>query len=157
MIRRLLSVGLALAAVLGAARGAQAQLRPGIHAARAHDVGGGANGVGGSLQVGFPLLPVDVFVAGDYFFPDCGAVDCSLWGGSADLHLTMPFPILTPYGTAGVVYRKYSADGVSSGATGFGLGAGVDLGTLVLGAYLEARYEFVDPDDQLVFRLGIRF
>jgi hypothetical protein len=41
--------------------------------------------------------------------------------------------------------------------TGFGLGAGVNLGTLVLGAYAEARYEFVDPNDQLVFRIGIRF
>ncbi len=161
MNRRLLPVGLALLAVVSSVGEAGAQLRPGIHAARASargtNVGGRANGVGGSLELSIPLVPVDVFVAGDYFFPDCGTVDCSLWGGSADLHLEMPLPVLTPYGAAGLVWRRTTVDGVSSDATGFGVGAGVNLGTLVLGAYLEARYEFVDPDDQVVFRLGIRF
>ncbi len=138
-----------------------AQLRPGVHVAHANDFAGGTNGVGASLELSFPLLPVDVFVAGDYFFPDCGDVDCGLYGGSADVHFSLPIPVLTPYGTAGLVYRKWKVtdfDVVSTGSdTGFGLGAGVNLSTIVLGAYAEARYEFVDPDDQLVFRVGIRF
>lgn len=160
MIRRLLPFGLAALALLATSDAARAQLRPGLHAARATsrgaEVGGATNGVGGSLEIGLPLAPVDVFVAGDYFFPDCPG-DCSLWGGSADLHFTMPLPVITPYGAVGLVWRRSSYGDVSQDATGFGVGAGVNLGTIVLGAYLEARYEFVDPDDQMVLRLGIRF
>jgi hypothetical protein len=37
-----------------------------------------------------------------------------------------------------------------------GLGVGLELG-LALGAYAEARYEFVDPEDQLVLRVGVLF
>lgn len=157
MIRRLLPAGLTFLAVLAATGEAHAQLAPGIHVARANDVGGGANGVGASVELSFPLAPVDVFVGGDYFFPDCGVVDCGLWGGSADVHFKMPLPVLTPYGAVGIVYRKSTADDVGSDATGFGIGAGVNLGTVLLGAYLEGRYEFVGQDDQMVFRLGIRF
>ena len=157
MVRRLLPTVLALLVLLSTATPARAQVGPGVHVARMSDVGGGAYGVGGSLRLGLPLAPVDVFLAGDYFFPDCGPGDCSLWGGSADVHFTMGLPVLTPYGTVGVVYRSYSVSDVTADATGFGLGAGIDLGTLGLGAYLEGRYEFVDPDDQFVFRLGIRF
>ncbi len=156
MIRRLLPVGLALLAVASTGRGVHAQIAPGIHLARAADVAGGTYGVGGSLKLSFPLAPVEVMVAGEYFFPDCVA-DCSFWGGSADLHFKMPFPVLTPYGAAGLVYRKNSLGGASTDDTGFGVGAGIDLGAVGFGAYAEARYEFVDPDDQLVLRLGIRF
>lgn len=156
MIRRLLPAGLALLVLAFAGRDARAQLSPGIHMARAADVAGGTWGVGGSLKLGFPLAPVEVMVAGERFFPDCVA-DCSFWGGSADLHFKMAFPLLTPYGAVGVVYRKYSIGGASTDDTGLGLGAGIDLGAVGFGAYAEARYEFVDPDDQLVLRLGIRF
>jgi hypothetical protein len=146
--------------LLAFAPAAKAQVRPGIHLAQAADVFGGALGAGASLELGFPLLPVAVFVAGEYFFPDCVTADgCGYLGGSADLHVKFPFPVLTPYATGGIVYRRYDAgagaDAVAN--TGFGVGAGVNLGTLVLGAYAEARYEFVDPDNQLVFRVGIRF
>jgi hypothetical protein len=156
MIRRLLPVGLALVAMASSGRDARAQISPGIHLARAADVAGGTYGAGGSLKLSFPLAPVEVMVAGDYFFPDCTA-DCSFWGGSADVHFKMPFPVLTPYGAAGVVYRKYSLGGASTDHTGFGVGAGIDLGAVGFGAYAEARYEFVDPDDEFVLRLGIRF
>jgi len=159
MKRTLLPLAVALGALASWAPQAQAQLNPGIHVARATDVFGGANGVGGSVQLSFPLMPIDVFVAGEYFFPDCGSVsDCSFMGGSADLHLTLPIPVLTPYGTAGLVYRRTDPNGLGAVAkTGFGLGVGVNLGAVVLGGYAEARYEVVDPDDQLVFRVGIRF
>jgi len=160
MIRRILPFGLALLVALAATDTVQAQVRPGIHVARATsrgpEVGGATNGVGGSLELGLPLAPVDLFLAGDYFFPDC-ASDCSLWGGSADLHFTMAIPVLTPYAAAGIVWRRSSHGDVTQDATGFGVGVGVNLGTIALGAYFDARYEFVDPDDQMVFRLGIRF
>lgn len=160
MIRRVLSVALVLAALGVFASPGHAQLNPGIHVARAADAFGGANGIGGSIQLSFPLFPIDIFAAGEYFFPDCGSVDdCSYMGGSADLHFTLPAPAFTPYGTAGLVYRRSNAGGSAATVanTGFGAGVGVDLGTLVLGAYAEVRYEFVDPDDQLVLRLGLRF
>jgi hypothetical protein len=160
MIRRVSSAVLLLATLGLMAPGADAQLNPGIHVARAADVFGGTNGVGGSLQLSFPLFPIDVFVAGEYFFPDCGTGDgCAYMGGSADLHFGLPIPMVTPYGAAGLVYRR-SDGGTGAGAvtnTGFGVGVGVDLGALVIGGYAEARYEFVDPDDQVVIRLGIRF
>ena len=40
---------------------------------------------------------------------------------------------------------------------GLALGVGVNLRSLVVGAYGEARYEFVDPKREFVFRLGLRF
>lgn len=159
MKRILLALGLVPAVLAVGAVDVQAQLNPGLHVARASDVFGGTTGVGASVQLSFPLMPIDIFVAGEYFFPDCGAAsDCSFMGGSADLHLTLPVPVLTPYGSAGLVYRRTDLVGAGAAtATGFGLGAGVNLGALVLGGYAEARYEFVDPDNQFVFRVGIRF
>lgn len=160
MTPRALCVVLAAAAMCAAPPRAQAQLNPGVHVARATDSFGGANGVGASVELSFPVFPIDIFVAGDYFFPDCGtAKDCSFSGGSADLHLKLPIPVLTPYATGGLVYRR-TDDGLGGGAvakTGYGGGVGVHLGALVLGAYAEVRYEVVDPDDQVVFRIGLRF
>lgn len=158
MKRTLLSLVVAAGALLAGSQAAEAQLNPGVHVARATDVLGGANGVGGSLELGFPLFPIDIFVAGEYFFPDCGTgPDCSLMGGSADLHLALPIPVLTPYATGGLVYRRTDLGLGAQANTGFGLGVGVHLGAVALGAYAEARYEVVDPEDQLVFRVGIRF
>lgn len=160
MIRRVIVTSFALAVLGGVVPEAQGQLNPGIHVARATDSFGGTNGVGGSVELSFPLFPIDLFVAGDWFFPDCGTVEgCSLVGGSADLHLGLPIPVLTPYATGGLVYRR-TDEGGGAGAvakTGYGGGVGVHLGALVLGAYAEIRYEVVDPEDQVVFRLGLRF
>lgn len=159
MKRLLLTLGLVPAALAVGSVDVQAQLNPGLHVARASDVFGGTMGVGASVQLSFPLMPIDIFVAGEYFFPDCGtASECSFMGGSADLHLTLPIPVFTPYGTAGLVYRRTDLVGAgASTATGFGLGVGVNLGVLGKGAFAEARYEMVDPDDQIVLRVGLRF
>jgi len=158
MIRRALCIALATVALGVGAPEASAQLNPGIHVARATDAFGGTNGIGGSVELSFPLFPIDLFVAGEYFFPDCGtADDCSFMGGSADLHLSLPIPVLTPYATGGLVYRRTDVGTGASAQTGFGGGVGVHLGALVIGAYAEVRYEVVDPDNQLVVRVGIRF
>jgi hypothetical protein len=69
----------------------------------------------------------------------------------------MPASPLTP-----VLLGGYSVRWVDAGAgstaqrSGVGLGVGLELG-LALGAYAEARYEFVDPEDQLVLRVGVLF
>ena len=156
MTRGFLSVALALAAVSSLAPEAHAQANPGLHVARATDSFGGVNGVGGSLRLGLPVLPLDLFFAGEYFFPDCD--DCSFWGGSADIHFTLPVPGLTPYGTAGLVMRNTDASDTTVRTGGLGLGVGLNLSTLAVGAYGEGRYELMDGGgDQLVFRLGLRF
>ena len=156
MTRRFLSLALAGAVVFSRPPVAQAQLHPGLHVARAADAFGGVNGVGGSLQVTVPVLPVDFFVAGEYFFPDCDG--CSFWGGSADVHVTLPIPVVTPYATAGLVLRNTDQSDTRERTGGFGLGAGVDLHLLKVGAFAEGRYEIMNGSgDQLVLRLGIRF
>lgn len=156
MIRRFLPVALAVVLAATSAHEARAQLSPGVHVARAANTFDGVNGVGGSLELSFPLLPIDVFVAGEYFFPDCD--ECSFWGGSADVHFSLPVPVLTPYATAGLVMRNTGASDTTVRTGGVGFGAGVNVGAVVLGGYAEARYEILDgSEDQLVFRLGVRF
>jgi hypothetical protein len=158
MIRRfVLATGL-IAAAMASPSSLNGQI--GLHVARASDAFGGTNGLGASVGLGIPTLPIDVFLAGDYFFPDCGTGDgCSFRGGSLDLHLKVPFPVVQLYGAGGLVVRRTDAGDGSESVThrGFGAGLGVDLGAILIGAYAEGRYEFVDPDDQFVLRLGIRF
>jgi hypothetical protein len=155
MIRQFLVFAFAFAAVFSFVPEARAQISPGLHVARAADTFDGVNGVGGSLELSIPVLPVDFFVAAEYFFPSCD--DCSFWGGSADVHLTLPIPLVTPYGTAGLVMRNTEASDTVVRTGGFGLGAGVNLSALVVGGYFEGRYEIMDGSgDQLVFRLGLR-
>lgn len=155
MTRGFLPVALAIAAAMPLAPEARAQISPGLHVARAADAFGGVNGIGGSLELRLRVLPVDLFFAGEYFFPACDG--CSLWGGSADVHLMLPLPILSPYGTAGLVLRNTNASDTRVRTGGVGLGGGVNLATSVVGAFAEARYEILDGSaDQFVFRLGLR-
>lgn len=156
MNHRILCLPLALAAALTLPLEARAQVRPGLHIARATDSFGGTNGVGGSLQFDLPTPTVDLFVAGEYFFPDCDS--CSLWGGSVDVHLALPVTVLTPYGTAGLVLRETDVSDTSVRTGGIGFGVGLNVNTLVVGTYVEGRYELMDGSgDQVVLRLGIRF
>jgi hypothetical protein len=138
---------------------ATAQVGTGIHLARANDVLGGATGIGGRVTVGVPLVPLGAALSGDLFFPDCeDDSDCAYRAASLDVHFRMmPASPLTP-----VLLGGYSVRWVDAGAgstaqrSGVGLGVGLELG-LALGAYAEARYEFVDPEDQLVLRVGVLF
>ena len=156
MTRRILAFACGLAALSAFVPEAQAQIKPGLHLARAADSFDGVNGVGGSVEVGLPILPVDLFVAAEYFFPSCD--DCSFWGGSADVHFTLPVPLVKPYAAAGLVMRNTEASDTEVSTEGLGFGAGVNVSALVVGAYAEGRYELMDgSEDQLVFRLGLRF
>ena len=156
MTRRLLPVALALAAAIPVASEGRAQINAGLHVARAAKSFDGVTGVGGSLELSLPVLPVDLVLAGEYFFPSCDG--CSLWGGSLDVHLPLlPLPVLRPYTAAGLVLRNIDASDTSVRAGGFGLGGGVKLTTPGLGAFAEARYEILDGSgDQFVLRLGLR-
>jgi len=155
MNRRFTVSAVAFAVLFSFDAQAHAQISPGLHVARAVDSFDGVNGVGGSVQLSLPGVPLDLFVAGEYFFPDCDG--CSFWGGSADVHFTLPVPVLTPYGAAGLVMRNTDASDTSVRTGGLGLGAGLNLNGFVVGGYAEGRYEFMDGSgDQLVFRLGLR-
>jgi hypothetical protein len=133
----------------------------GVHATRANEFGGGSWGGGVQLGLDVPVLPVSVLAAADYLFPDCGAAgDCSFWGGSLDANLALPFPVVHPYATGGVVYRHFDTgdDAEATGTSGLALGLGVQVSLLALRAYVEGRYEFVNaPDDQVVWRIGLHF
>lgn len=150
----------AAAAFALGATGVQGQLTFGIHVARTtRSVNGAANGVGASLEVGVPLFPVTVMVAGDWFHPNCGASSgCSYMGASADLHFALPAPVVRPYLLAGAVVRRSKAGGGAGAVSdrGLALGVGVQLSGLALGAYGEVRYEFVTPHHPVVFRIGIQ-
>jgi hypothetical protein len=155
MTSRFLPFVLALAAMVALAPGARAQISPGLHVARAADSFEGVNGLGGSLELRLPALPGALVVAGEYFFPGCDG--CSLWGGSADIHVTLSLPTLSPYGTAGLVLRSIDVSDTRVRTGGLGLGGGVNLATLMVNAFAEARYEILDGSgDQFVFRLGLR-
>lgn len=146
----------ALAAYLSVASGLEAQVHPGLHVARAADSFDGVDGVGGSVEVTVPDLPVVFSVAAEYFFPSCD--DCSLWGGSADVHFSLPIRVVTPYGTAGLVMRNTDASDTTVRTGGLGFGGGVNVSALAAGAYVEGRYELMDGSrDQWVFRVGLRF
>lgn len=90
MTRQFRALVLGLAALFALPAVTQAQVKPGLHAARAADSYGGVNGVGGNLQVGLLAVPIDLFIAGEYLFTDCD--NCSSRGGSADVHLSLPSP-----------------------------------------------------------------
>jgi hypothetical protein len=149
---------LALLIVGAVTTGVQAQVSPGIHASRASEAFGGAYGLGASLEMGVPLFPVRLMVAGDYFRPDCGGSSgCSFMGASADVHFALSAPVIHPYGLVGAVMRRTrDAAGLDARrSSGPALGVGVDLRAVGVGVYGEARYEFAG-NDELVFRLGIR-
>lgn len=155
--RPLVSV-LPLAVLLAAAAPASAQLAFGVHGARANETDGGTWGGGAKVELTLPALPVGVVLAGDYFDLDEG----SLLGWSLDAKAGLPFPIVRPYGTGGVVTRRLDPgdDGDpqtdAETDTGIGLGVGVDVEAVALRVFAEARYEFVG-NDQVVWRFGLVF
>jgi hypothetical protein len=157
MIKRFLPIALplALAAASPLAPEAHAQIHPGFHLARAAKSFDGVNGVGGSVELRLPVLPVSFVVAGEYFFPGCEG--CSLWGGSVDVHLSLRLPGVSPYGAAGLVLRNTDVSDTRVRTGGVGLGGGVNLTALGVRPFAEARYEILDGSgEQLVFRLGLR-
>ena len=178
---RLRTISLAVALVLGVIltpKQAEAQGLPisfGVHVAsalNAEDVAGNdsksAFGLGARVGIDPPLLPVAFFLNGDYFFVDCGDIDCGYQNVGLDVNFNfLPLPIFNLYATGGLLVRRASASGEILGvafdesgtATGFSLGAGVSF-NFIASAYLEVRNEFFGDDDggnQILVRLGLGF
>ena len=118
----------------------------------------GAVGVGGRIGWDLPVLPVDILAAGEYFFPDCGAEDCAMYGGTLEALVRLPIPLVRPYALGGLVWRSWDAGDEDGSSTGFDAGLGIDLHLLAVRVFLDARYEFLDdPQEQWVLRLGVNF
>jgi hypothetical protein len=145
----LLSLVAVTALFLGA-NPAAAQLSVGVHGAAITSIdelttGTGtvdlANtyGVGGRVVLGAPLFPISLVGAAEYYFTDCGALDCSLWTAEAGVNLGLPLPVVKPYVHAGL-QRRTSQDG---SVNGFVAGVGVQL-NFVVSLFVEGLVEFVD-------------
>ena len=146
-----------LIGVLVAPVSARAQLFGGVTGAWAASFDGSV-GVGGMLGYDLPILPVDIFGEGTWFFPDCDG--CDLKGLSLGVNVRLPLLLVRPYLTGGMTWRDLKdPDAVSidtvSESGGFA-GAGVDLAVASLRLFLEGRYELLDGDlEQAVVRMGV--
>jgi hypothetical protein len=133
----------------------------GGHLAQAGSSFGGTHGLGLSLGVDLGVLPIDVVATGEYFFPVCppDLARCGLKGHSIDVNYRLVVPVLRPYVTGGMVWRRFSPGGDSTGVdlSGLSMGGGVSLsmgGTRLFG---EARLELTEaPRRQVVTRVGLQ-
>ncbi len=160
MTARRLTAYIVLIGALAVPVSANAQLFGGITAARADKIFGGTSGMGGVLGVDFPILPLDAFVAGTWFFPDCDG--CDLKGWSLGANLRLPIPMVRPYLTGGMTWRDVGLGDetinplAENDDSGVFAGAGVDLAIASFRLFLEGRYEFLDGDlGQAVVRMGV--
>ena len=135
---------------------AAAQIGFGGHVVQASDAFDGTTGVGARLKVGIPLFPVSAALNGEYFFPDCGDADCSLYGATLDLNYALPLPLLQPWVGVGWSVRKVEVDDASSTERGFNVGVGAELRLTAFRPFVDIRYELADaPEKQYLLRLGI--
>lgn len=138
----------------------EAQFRWGGHMVHAARSFGGATGAGLRAGIDVPVMPLDLVASGEYFFPDCpqGMGGCGLQGITLDANFRMLTPLVRPYGTGGLAYRRLSPGGEAPSQTesGIALGVGIDASLGTLRGFGEARWEFVGaPRNQLVWRLGV--
>lgn len=161
---------LAATALLFGAAPAAAQLGIGPQISYADDFD---LGIGGRLQFGMGTLFGDEGFAGsligittfDWFFPDCGDIDCSYLEFNANA--AYPFARqseFSPYVGAGLHFARWSSDAdtglgnLGKDATEIGLnllgGLLYDLGTF--SAYGEGRFE-IGGGEQFVLTFGLLF
>lgn len=168
-VRTLVAAAAILAVGALAPQEAEAQFKFGAHAAYAD---GGDNllpegtfGLGARIGIDPPLIPFSFWAHGDYYFPDdietgAGTVDTGYQTFGADAHFSpLPFPMVTPYLSGGVLVRRFSAEDNSNTETGFAAGLGADIGVLVSGT-VQIRREFFGDEaggGQWVVRAGITF
>lgn len=91
-------------------------------------------GAGARLMLDPPLLPFAVVGSGTYYSMDAG----KYYEGTLAGQLRIPLPIIKPYVTGGLQYKK--PEGVDAD-TGFMAGLGVQL-DFMLSLFLEATLEF---------------
>lgn len=175
-IRSLFLAAAAAFALVALPSAADAQLKFGAHVAygagtdnfASVDQEDGTFGLGARVGFGLPAFPLDILGTVDYFFVDCGDVDCGYQNFAVDANWAfLPLQIVELYATGGVLMRRTSVSGDLLGVsfdestthTGFSLGAGVAF-NLIASAYLEARNEFFSEDkggNQILIRLGLLF
>lgn len=161
---RLLVAAAAILAVGALAPGkAEAQLKFGAHVAYLNDginSEDGEFGLGARVGIDPPLIPFSFWAHGDYYFPDCGEFDCGYQTFGADAVFSpLPFPVISPFLSGGVLFRRASFEGNSSTEPGFAAGVGVTFGALVNGI-VEIRREFFADEEGgnlWVARAGIIF
>ena len=122
----------------------------------------GSIGAGARLMLDPPLFPLALVGSGVYYFPDCGATDCSDWTASIGAQIRLPTPVISPYVLGGWQIRRSETAGISSDESGVLVGIGVQV-NFALSLFLEGTMEFRDeitgaPDfdtDPIVIKGGI--
>ena len=122
----------------------------------------GLIGAGARLMLDPPLFPLALVGSGVYYFPDCGATDCSDWTASIAAQIRLPTPVISPYVLGGWQIRRSETAGISSDESGVLVGIGVQV-NFALSLFLEGTMEFHDeitgtPDfdtDPIVIKGGI--
>ena len=122
----------------------------------------GSIGAGARLMLDPPLFPLALVGSGVYYFPDCGATDCSDWTASIAAQIRLPTPVISPYVLGGWQIRRSETAGISSDESGVLVGIGVQV-NFALSLFLEGTMEFRDeitgaPDfdtDPIVIKGGI--
>jgi hypothetical protein len=136
-----------------------AQVRYGGHYVQVQESFGGSGGVGLRAGVAVPLLPVEAYAGGEYFFPACSGIGgCGLSGLTLDVNVSLPSPFLAPYATGGWALRRLNPGAAAETFTrsGVSLGAGVGAGLPGARFFGEIRYEFIQiPSRQFVLRFGL--
>ncbi len=152
-------MSLALMGALCAPRDGSAQIVGGVFGSYAVDAFDGTVGAGVLLGIDVPILPVDVYGSGTWFFAGCGG--CGLKGWSVGVSFRpLPLPLARPYVVGGVTDRTLDDARVGlvlkSGGTFAGLG--LDVALLGMRVFAEGRYEFLDGElAQPVLRAGVLF
>jgi hypothetical protein len=159
MAKRMAFCAVMLGALLVPAT-ASAQLFGGVFGAYANDSFDGTYGVGGELGLNIPVLPLDVFGSGTWYFPDCD--NCDLSGWSLGANLRIPMVIVRPYLTGGWTWRDIEGGGATvnpladGNYSGVFAGAGIDLALFGVRLFAEGRREFLEGElEQFVFRGGV--
>lgn len=101
----------------------------------------GTAGLGARVMLDPPLFPLALVGSGVYYFPDCGATDCSYWTASLAAQLRLPLPTVSPYVLGGWQIRRAEASGVSNNESGPVVGIGVQV-NFGLSLFLEGTIEF---------------
>ncbi len=149
-------VMLAALASIATAAPAAAQIGFGGHVVQMSDAFDGTTGVGARLRVGVPLFPISAVLNGEYFFPDCGDGDCSLYGVTIDVNYALPLPLIQPWVGVGWSIRKVEVSDVSFDENGINVGIGAELKLTAFKPFVEIRYEMADaPEKQYLMRIGV--
>jgi len=118
-----------LATVVGSA---DAQMRLAGHVAKVASLDQlssleGDFGVGGRVGVELPLLPVGVYGSATYYYPTN-----SYWTGSVFGKVSLPVPLISPYGILGVQRKtgQIGEEGRHPSDTRFFVGLGLEVGSV---------------------------